>query len=88
MNTSKNKRDIEKREINMKISEEVKLKVENLWDEISKVSQNNPAIIFKPDEKDIYLYEILVKLGKVVKERFGRGYSCRNDIVGVYGRRR
>lgn len=70
----------------IELTKQTKAEVEKLWSDIIKISKCNPSIVFYSENDEVYLYEILVKLGKIVKEKFGRGFSYRNDIGGVYDR--
>lgn len=62
--------------------------VKSLWNQISKIARGRPSVVFDPDEDDVEKFELLVKLGKMVKNKYGSGYSIRNDIGGVYGHNR
>lgn len=61
-------------------------RIVSLWEDIKRISKGSPSIIFQPDHEYDYLYEILVELGKMVREKYGRGYAYRCDISGVYNR--
>lgn len=71
----------------MIIDEKLKNEVEMLWEEVLRISHERPSIVFEPDEEDVEKFELLVKLGKMVKNKYGSGYSIRNDISGVYGQK-
>jgi len=61
--------------------------LEDFWNQISKIARGRPSVVFDPDEDDVEKFEMLVKLGKMVKNKYG-GYSIRNDISGVYSHNR
>lgn len=63
--------------------------IETFWNEVSRIARGRPSIVFDPDDdEDKKKFDLLVKLGKMVKNKFGSGYSIRNDIIGVYNHNR